>query len=211
MRAHICATALALVLAASIAGAQEQTPSAQPSPQNGQTPAAAEQKADEAARQRQEEVPHNAATAKDARGGQGNPTPDQTVGPPNAGPVPLRGEGLDIPGATAQTAPAKYSSQNARLDEGSIMGRPVQLSDEQRQAVWSALGSKSETVSAMKETVHAEPGVFLPPQVQAEELPAALNQQIPVLRGLKYVKADDRILLVAPANGIVRGVIAESE
>jgi Ni/Co efflux regulator RcnB len=29
------------------------------------------------------------------------------------------------------------------------------------------------------------------------------------LRGLKYVKVDDKVLLVQPANGIVRGVIEE--
>src|SRR5690606_2470980 len=48
-----------------------------------------------------------------AQGGQGHPVPLQTIGPPNAGPLAVRGDGLELPGATAQTAPAKFSQKNA--------------------------------------------------------------------------------------------------
>lgn len=208
MRALTPASVLALLMATGIAVAQQ--PSAQVSPQNGESPAAVEQEANKAAKERLENVPATeGATIEDARGGEGNPKPDQIVGPPNAGPVPLRGDGLELPGATEQTAPAKFSVHNAELDDYSIMGYPVQLNDDQKKAIWQSIGNRSETASTRGETIHAEAGVFLPPAVEAEELPGNLNQQIPALRGLKYVKIDDKVLLVAPANGIVRGVIEE--
>ncbi|HEX5777767.1 MAG TPA: hypothetical protein VFY21_02910 [Xanthobacteraceae bacterium] len=146
-----------------------------------------------------------------AQGGQGHPAPLQTIGPPNAGPLPVRGAGLEVPGATRQTAPAKFSEENAQLAEYSIMGYPVQLNDQQKQAIWQSLGvdSTKETASAEGKTIHAEVGVFLPDGVEAQALPDQLSSQMPELRGLKYVKADDKVLLVAPSNGIVRGVIGE--
>jgi hypothetical protein len=36
-----------------------------------------------------------------------------------------------------------------------------------------------------------------------------LTSEIPLLRGLKYVKVEDKVLIVQPANGIIRGVIEE--
>jgi hypothetical protein len=209
MRALTTVSALALLLAVGVATAQQQ-PSTQVSPQNNESPASVEREADKAAQERIESAPSSeGATIEDARGGPGTPKSDQVVGPPNAGPVPLRGDGLELPGATEQTAPAKFSAQNAELDDYSIMGYPVQLNDDQKKAIWQSIGKRSETASTRGETIHAEAGVFLPPAVQAEELPGNLNQQIPALRGLKYVKTDDKVLLVAPANGIVRGVIKE--
>ena len=151
------------------------------------------------------------STVDNAQGGQGHPTPAQTIGPPNAGPLPVRGAGLEVPGATRQTAPAKFSEENSELAEYSIMGYPVQLNDQQRQAIWQSLGAgeSKETASAEGKTIFAEAGVFLPEGVQAQPLPEQLSSQIPELHGLKYVKTDDKVLLVAPANGIVRGVLGE--
>lgn len=208
MRALTATSALALLLAAGVAAAQQ--PSAQVSPQNGQSPATVKQEADEAARERLESTPSKeGATLPDARGGVGNPAPDQVGGPPEAGPVPVRGDGLELPGATAQTAPAKFSQHNDELDEYSIMGYPVQLSGEQRQEIWRALGGQKSTASTQDQRVYPEAGVFLPPSVQAEEIPGDLDSNIPALQGLKYVKTGDKILLVAPANGIVRGVVEQ--
>jgi hypothetical protein len=210
MRGLLRTTALALVLAGGVAAAQTPSQQTQTSPQNGKSPAATEREANEAAKERIEAAPSaKDATIEDARGGEGHPKPDQIVGPPNAGPVPLRGDGPELPGATRQTAPAKFSAENAEKLNYSIMGYPVQLSDDQKKAIWQSIGSKSETASSQGKTIHAEAGVFLPPAVQAEDLPGNLNQQIPSVRGLKYVKTDNKILLVAPSNGIVRGVIEE--
>jgi hypothetical protein len=51
--------------------------------------------------------------------------------------------------------------------------------------------------------------VFLPPNVEAQPFPEGTTGEIAALRGLKYVKADEKLLIVQPANGIVRGVIQE--
>jgi hypothetical protein len=195
-------TALAAVLIAGAAVAQQNSPENQEPVGN----------ANEAAQERVQNTPGaKGGTMEDAKGGVGNPAPAQTIGPPNAGPVPLRGDGMEVPGATAQTAPAKFSQKNADRAEYSIMGYPVQLNDEQKHAIWQAVGGDKakETASAEGKTIFAEAGVFLPSNVDAQPLPDQLNAQIPQLRGLKYVKADDKVLLVAPSNGIVRGVIEE--
>jgi hypothetical protein len=200
MRNLLRSTALVAILISGVAVAQ-QPPGNQPTGN-----------ANEAAQERVQNTPGaKGGTVEDAKGGVGNPAPAQTVGPPNAGPVPLRGDGMEVPGATEQTAPAKFSQKNADLAEYSIMGYPVQLNDEQKHAIWQAVGGEQakETASAEGKTIFAEVGVFLPDNVDAQALPEQLNSQIPQLRGLKYVKADEKVLLVAPSNGIVRGVIEE--
>jgi hypothetical protein len=211
MRNLLRTTALAALLIAGTAVAQQSNSPDKQQPVGN---------ANEAAQERSQNTPGaKGGTVEDAKGGAGNPAPAQAGGPPEAGPVPLRsdgsdamrGNGLELPGATAQTAPAKFSEKNADLDEYSIMGLPVQLDDQQKHAIWQAVGGEQakDTASAEGKTIFAEVGVFLPNNVDAQSLPDQLNAQIPQLRGLKYVKADDRVLLVAPANGIVRGVIEE--
>ena len=130
MRDLIRTSALILVFTAGVAAAQQ--PSSQTSPQSGQSPAGVEEEANKAAKERIESAPSSeGATIEDARG-KGNPKSDQVVGPPNAGPVPLRGDGLDLPGASPQTVPSKFSERIAAQDDMAIMARPVNLSDEQR-------------------------------------------------------------------------------
>jgi hypothetical protein len=199
MRSLMATGALALLFATGVAVAQTST--TQNEMRGKDTPAQETGK--------QPGAPNAPTSASDVRGGKGNPSPDQTGGPPEAGPSPLRGDGMDIPGATRQTAPAKFSQQNAKLAEYSIMGYPVQLDEKQRHAIWQALGKAGETKSADAKSITEEAGTFLPPLVQADEFPDGLSKEIPALRGLKYVKVDDKVLIVQPANGIVRGVIEE--
>jgi hypothetical protein len=200
MRNLFSTSALAAILIAGAAVAQTSSPANQQPVGN----------ANEAAQERAQNTPGaKGGTLEDAKGGVGNPAPAQTVGPPNAGPVPVRGDGMELPGASAQTVPAKFSEKKAELAEYSIMGYPLALDDQQKQAIWQAIGGQQAktTASAEGKTVFAEAGVFLPDNVDAQPLPDQLNTQIPLLRGLKYVKVDDKVLLVAPSNGIVRGVI----
>jgi hypothetical protein len=207
MRDLIRTSALILVFTAGVAAAQQ--PSSQTSPQNGQSPASVEEEANKAAKERIESAPSSeGATIEDARG-KGNPKSDQVVGPPNAGPVPLRGDGRDLPGASPQTVPAKFSERIAAEDDMPIMARPVNLSDEQKAAIWKAVGDKAATANDSKGKIFAEAGVFLPPNVEAQPFPEGATGEIAALRGLKYVKAGEKLLIVQPANGIVRGVIEE--
>lgn len=213
MRDLFRTSALALVFTAGAAGAQTLPPNEraqapniqQQSPQNGQA---------------QTESKSNAT-----RDGTIAPSEDKIVGPPNAEAGQHDSKNLagspegdatgghrdmaEIPGATPQTMPAKYSQDNADRAEYSIMGYPVQLSGEQKQAIWKAVGTKNATANITGEKIHAETGVFLPSLVQGQALPEGMSNEIAELRGLKYVKVDDKVLLVQPANGIVRGVIEE--
>jgi hypothetical protein len=208
MRDILRGTALALVFtcAASISHSQQSAPTAQ--------------------------QPQGAPTAQQSQGKSNAtrdttvaPSEDKIVGPPNAeagqhDPNNLGGSPAgdatgghrdlaSIPGATPETFPAKYSPENAARAELSIMQVPVKLTDEQKKAIWDSVATSAETKTAAGDKIYAEPGVFLPTDVEAEVFPDGLNRQVPEVQGLKYVKADNKVLLVAPSNGIVRGVIEE--
>ena len=51
-----------------------------------------------------------------------------------------------------------------------------------------------------------EPTAALPVSVALQDLPSGVSQQIPMVEGYKFVKLDDRILLVNPGS---RRVVAE--
>jgi hypothetical protein len=213
MRDLIGTSALALIFSVGVAGAQ----TAQPS--ESAKPPAMQQTSPQGA-------PNQGPSGSNAtRDGTIAPSEDEIVGPPEAEAGQRDAENLagspkgdatgghrdmaDVPGATPQTMPAKYSQDNADRLEYSIMGYPVQLSDEQKQAIWQAVGDKGVTANTVGATIHAEAGVFLPSPVQGEELPEAVSNEIAEVRGLKYVRVDDKILLIKPSNGIVRAVIEE--
>jgi hypothetical protein len=83
-------------------------------------------------------------------------------------------------------------------------GNILPLSDEQQG--WIFLGVinlpdvPEATVSALEATA------ALPGSVELQELPAIVTQRIPLVGNYKFVKLEDRILLVDPAN---REVVAE--
>lgn len=54
---------------------------------------------------------------------------------------------------------------------------------------------------AMPRPAHALPG-----SVELQELPAGVTRDVPMVRGYKFVKLDDRVLLVSPLD---RTVVAE--
>jgi hypothetical protein len=198
--------------------AQQQTqqqPAQQQTQQQTQQPQAQQQSGNEKLAPEQQATQQGASgtapsrptgTQTDIQGGAGYPKPSQVVGPPNAQ-EPTRGAGMQVPGASSQTIPAKFSEAKADLAEGTIMGYPLQLNDQQRSAIWKALAERDTTDSARGKTIHEEPGVFLPPLVQGQEFPSGLTSEIPLLQGKKYVKTESKILIVQPANGIIRGVI----
>lgn len=211
MRDLIRTSALALVLSCAAAAVSAQQQPAQQQPQS--TPA------QNSAQPTDQDKERDKATAKDEQSGKVDGQLGNT-----AGRTPERGQAIgmapseastdgraasDIPGAGLQTMPAKYSKENAERAALAIMQTPVLLNDEQKQAIWQAVGQSKATASTKGEKIYGETGVFLPPLVTADELPAGLHNSVPALRGLKYVKVDDKVLLVQPANGIVRGVIGQ--
>jgi hypothetical protein len=63
-------------------------------------------------------------------------------------------------------------------------------------------GPKQET-----EQFTAEPASVIPSTVALHELPPGIAEEVPVLRGYKYVKVDDRVVIVDPPNRVVVGAI----
>jgi hypothetical protein len=109
----------------------------------------------------------------------------------------------NVPGAPAdsQTIPAKFSKRNDAIDNLPIMGMSRGLSDEQKRKIVETVRAANAPVTATNAGVAQE----LPWDVAIQELPESAND--PMLAKLKFVRAQDRVLLVEPSNRIVVGEI----
>jgi hypothetical protein len=117
----------------------------------------------------------------------GNNTTNSQAGPIGAGP---------------QTMPSTISPANAQADKTPIMGRPLALTDEQKQRILATVGA-APVVQAS-----AKPAQKVPQSVELRDLPPALAD-IAAVRGYKYVNLADRVIFVAPAERTVVGEIAK--
>jgi hypothetical protein len=85
---------------------------------------------------------------------------------------------------------------------GSIGGlHTLPLTDEQRGHIFDGIMKLRDAPVAdvpAPETVTA-----MPSSVPLQELPASVTQEIPLVQGYKFVKLDDRILLVSPVDRVV--------
>jgi hypothetical protein len=106
-------------------------------------------------------------------------------------------------GSGPQTMPAKFDADVAARDRVPIMARPLPLSVEQKRQIYDSVMS---TQAPAAET-DATPATILPATVELSTLPAGIEDQIPAVRGYKYVKLQDKVLIVAPANHVVVGEI----
>jgi hypothetical protein len=112
---------------------------------------------------------------------------------------------LALPGAApeSETTPSKWSAKNAALDKVPTMAMPLPLSDEQKRRIYDVVNAANKPVAS----VDAHTTQFLPSAVETFELPSEVAD-IPGVRALEYVRLDDRLLLVQPANKVVVGEIA---
>jgi Protein of unknown function (DUF1236) len=78
------------------------------------------------------------------------------------------------------------------------------LSDEQRGHIFDGIMKLHDTPVA--EVPEPEAATAVPSTVTLQELPASVTHDIPMVQGYKFVKLDDRILLVSPVD---RTVVAE--
>jgi hypothetical protein len=169
--------ALALLLGPTLANAQQ-----------GKDLATPEQKAE------QEKAQHSEP------GRAGTTEPSSETPPKDADPNAVFVNGrLAVPGAPAdsQTVPSKFSERNAALDAVPTMAFPLPLNDEQRQRIVAAA---SNTPVA---DTNAHPAELLPAAVEMRDLPAQVTAEIPAIRNLSYVRTNDGVLLISPANRIV--------
>jgi len=122
------------------------------------------------------------------------PTPDTNTGTAPNGPI----------GATPQTMPSKYSPENDAADKRPIMAHPVPLSDAEKRQIYDSVAGNAEAVARSIDVSLASP---LPSDVTLYELPKSLTEAMPAVRGFKYVKLENKVLLVDPPNRIVVGEI----
>ena len=110
------------------------------------------------------------------------------------------------PGATRQTMPSTISEGNAALDKLPTTAMQFPLTEEQRKLVTTSVAAvpKTET-NAELSNLHV--AMFLPIGTPIQEFSGELIQQFPSARRYKYIKIDDRILIVDPPNRTVVGEI----
>jgi hypothetical protein len=83
---------------------------------------------------------------------------------------------------------------------GSIGPASLPLSGEQRGRIFEYLMRLPQTPAA---DVKPEAAAPLPSSVPLQDLPAGAVREVPQVQGYKFVKLDDRILLVSPATRLV--------
>ena len=84
-------------------------------------------------------------------------------------------------------------------------GLALELSEEQRSRVYeSVMKMPSSPTAALPPPDIAE---ALPSGVPLQDLPSVVTHEVPLLEGHKFVKFDDRILLVDPSSRLVVAMI----
>jgi len=111
---------------------------------------------------------------------------------------------LNVPGAPtdSQTVPAKFSKRNDAIDHVPVMAMQVLgFSNEQKRSIIDAVHGANPPV----QSTSAKPAEELPIGITMQDWPAAASD--PAFAKMKYVRAQDRILLVEPTNRVVIGEI----
>jgi hypothetical protein len=111
----------------------------------------------------------------------------------------------NVPGAPkdSQTVPAKFSKRNAALDKLPILAWPVGFTDAQRKTIFDSIRATNAPVIKLDAKITEE----LPSTVQLTDFQPAVKSELSIMNDLKYVRLEDRILLVYAPNGIVVGEI----
>jgi len=87
---------------------------------------------------------------------------------------------------------------------GESAGAGLPLTDEQRGHIFDGIMKLRDAPVA--DVPAPEVAAALPSSVALQELPVSVTREIPMVQGYKFVKLDDRILLVSPRD---RSVVAE--
>jgi hypothetical protein len=97
------------------------------------------------------------------------------------------------------------ADQNSGDVTGSIGGSTsmpsLPLTDEQRGHIFDGIMKIHDAPVA--DVPAPEAATAVPSSVALQELPASVTDDIPVVQGYKFVKLDDRILLVSPVDRLV--------
>jgi hypothetical protein len=108
-------------------------------------------------------------------------------------------------GDAARDAFTMDDETTGSVGSGKRASAQLALSDEQRGRIFEGVMRISDTP-----VVHeAAPAVAeaMPSGVRLEDLPAGVTREIPLVAGHKFVKFDDRIVVVEPASRVVVAMI----
>jgi hypothetical protein len=143
----------------------------------------------------------NSAQPNNAQANSGNPAaPAGASGGPGAAPSgPI--------GATIQTMPAKFSHRNDLLDHMPIAAWPLPLNEQQRQQIYQVVMADKSPAAADAAKLKPADSLSFEQRRDMHPLPESLAA-IDGLKGLKYVKGKDKVLLVRPSTGIVVDEVA---
>jgi len=125
----------------------------------------------------------------------------------------LSGGKLAAPGAQqgTQDEPAKTSARNDRIDKTPIMAYPLSLSDEQKRAIYQRLTQGAEPGLSGGATpasnITAKPSEQVPATLALQELPPEMAASMPSVADYKFLRLQDKILVVNPRESIVVGEI----
>lgn len=108
-------------------------------------------------------------------------------------------------GATPQTTPSTMSQANAELDKKPTTAFQFPLTDQQKQLIADSVSkAPSAQNSADMDDLHV--AMFLPIDAQMQAFSDDIMQQVPGAARYKYVKLEDRVLIVDPT---VQSVVGE--
>lgn len=136
-----------------------------------------------------------AATTGAAASGTGSPPAAAPANgePPPSGPI----------GSIGQTLPAKFSPRNDVLDRVPTMAWPLSMSDQQRQQIYQAVMADKSEPAAGAEALAPSSYLTVDQALNGiHALPSSVSN-IAEVKGLAYVKAKNKVLLVEPATRVV--------
>jgi hypothetical protein len=115
------------------------------------------------------------------------------------------GMGLIVVTVLVVAAAATHSGLSSNTTVDSAKSAVPEFSDEERGRIFDGVMRISD--APVTEMVAPEVADSLPEEVPMQDLPSDIIREIPLVRGHKFVKFDDRILVVSSASRLVVAMI----
>ena len=115
------------------------------------------------------------------------------------------GMGLIVVTVLVVAAAAAHSGLSSNMTVDSAKSALPEFSDEERGRIFDGIMRISD--APITEMVAPEVADPLPEEVPTQDLPDDIIREIPLVRGHKFVKFDDRILVVSSASRLVVAMI----
>ena len=111
------------------------------------------------------------------------------------------GMGLIVVTVLVVAAAAAHSGLSSNMTVDSAKSALPEFSDEERGRIFDGIMRISD--APITEMVAPEVADSLPEEVPMQDLPSDIIREIPLVRGHKFVKFDDRILVVSSSRLVV--------